>query len=209
MALKLQTIIISTRPGRAGPAIAQWFHEHAKAHGKFDAQLVDLAEMKLPLYDEPQHPMRRQYEHEHTKKWAATVNAADAFAFVMPEYNFSPPPSFVNAIDYLLWEWQYKPAMFVTYAGVSGGTRSAQAARLQVTTVKMMPNSGRRRHPELLCAAQGRQVRRQRAQPAGRRRVTQRASQMVRGARASARRNSKSQIVGVSLTRGRRLGSRR
>jgi len=139
MALKLQTIIISTRPGRAGPAIAQWFHEHAKAHGKFDAQLIDLAEMKLPLYDEPQHPMRRQYEHEHTKKWAATVNAADAFAFVMPEYNFSPPPSFVNAIDYLLWEWQYKPAMFVTYAGVSGGTRSAQAARLQVTTVKMMP----------------------------------------------------------------------
>ena len=139
MALKLQTIITSTRPGRAGPAIAQWFHEHAKAHGKFDAQLVDLAEMKLPLYDEPQHPMRRQYEHEHTKKWAATVNAADAFAFVMPEYNFSPPPSFVNAIDYLLWEWQYKPAMFVTYAGVSGGTRSAQAARLQITTVKMMP----------------------------------------------------------------------
>jgi NAD(P)H-dependent FMN reductase len=139
MALKLQTIIISTRPGRVGPLIAQWFHEHAKAHGKFEAQLVDLAEMKLPLYDEPQHPMRRHYEHEHTKKWAATVDAADAFAFVMPEYNFSPPPSFGNAIDYLLWEWQYKPAMFVTYAGVSGGTRSAQAARLQITTVKMMP----------------------------------------------------------------------
>ena len=75
MALKLQTIITSTRPGRAGPAVANWFHEGAKAHGKFDAQLVDLADFNLPLYDEPQHPMRRQYEHEHTRKWSASVNA--------------------------------------------------------------------------------------------------------------------------------------
>lgn len=139
MALKLQTIITSTRPGRAGPVIAQWFHEHAKAHGKFETQLVDLATMNLPLYDEPHHPMRRQYEHEHTKNWSATVDAADAFAFVMPEYNFTPPPSFVNALDFLFWEWQYKPVMFVSYAGVSGGTRSALNARLQVATLKMMP----------------------------------------------------------------------
>lgn len=139
MALKLQTIITSTRPGRAGPVIAQWFHEHAKAHGKFETQLVDLATMNLPLYDEPHHPMRRQYEHEHTKNWSATVDAADAFAFVMPEYNFTPPPSFVNALDFLFWEWHYKPVMFVSYAGVSGGTRSALNARLQVATLKMMP----------------------------------------------------------------------
>ena len=53
MALKLQTIITSTRPGRAGPAIARWFHEGATAHGKFDSQLVDLVDFNLPLYDEP------------------------------------------------------------------------------------------------------------------------------------------------------------
>ena len=61
MALKLHTVITSTRPGRNGPMIANWFHEHAKAHGKFDAQLVDLADFNLPLIDEPHHPMRRQY----------------------------------------------------------------------------------------------------------------------------------------------------
>jgi len=137
MALKLQTIITSTRPGRVGPAIAQWFHEGAKAHGKFDAQLVDLVSFNLPLYDEPQHPMRRQYEH--TKKWSASVNTADAFVFVMPEYNYSPPPSFVNAIDYLFSEWQYKPVAFVSYGGVSAGLRSAQPARTHVSTLKMMP----------------------------------------------------------------------
>jgi NAD(P)H-dependent FMN reductase len=139
MALKLHTIITSTRPGRHGPIIGDWFHEAAKAHGNFDAALVDLATFNLPLYDEPHHPMRRQYENAHTKAWSASVAAADAFVFVVPEYNYSPPPAFVNALDYLFWEWQYKPVAFVTYGGVSGGLRAAQAARLQVSTLKMMP----------------------------------------------------------------------
>ena len=139
MALKLQTIITSTRPGRAGPAIAQWFHEHAQTHGKFDTELVDLAAFNLPLYDEPQHPMRRQYANDHTKKWSASVNAGDAYVFVMPEYNYSPPPSFVNALDYLFWEWQYKPVAFVSYGGVSAGLRSAQVGRSHASTLKMMP----------------------------------------------------------------------
>ncbi|MEI9993666.1 MAG: NAD(P)H-dependent oxidoreductase [Rhizomicrobium sp.] len=139
MALKLHTVISSTRPGRVGPAIAQWFHEAAKAHGTFDAELVDIAAFGLPVYDEPHHPMRRQYEREHTKRWSASVNAADALVFVLPEYNYSAPPAFVNALDYLFWEWQYKPVAFVSYGGVSGGLRAAQTARLQVSTLKMMP----------------------------------------------------------------------
>jgi NAD(P)H-dependent FMN reductase len=139
MALKLQTIVTSTRPGRMGPLIADWFVGAARAHGNFDVELVDLAAANLPMYDEPHHPMRRQYENEHTKKWSASVSAADAFVFVLPEYNFSAPPAFANALDYLFWEWQYKPAAFVSYGGVSGGTRAAQAARLHVSTLKMMP----------------------------------------------------------------------
>jgi len=139
MSLKLQTIIASTRPGRQGPVIGQWFHEAAKAHGNFDASLVDLADFNLPVYDEPHHPMRRQYEHEHTKKWSASVNAADAYVFVIPEYNYMPPPAFSNALDYVFWEWQYKPVGFVSYGGVSGGLRAAQVARSHVSTLKMMP----------------------------------------------------------------------
>jgi NAD(P)H-dependent FMN reductase len=136
---KLHTVIASTRPGRVGPAIGKWFHEFATSHGQFDAELVDLADFNLPIYDEPHHPMRRQYEHEHTKKWSASVNAADAFVWILPEYNYTAPPSFVNAIDYLFWEWQYKPVGFVGYAGISGAQRSTQSARLQITTLKMMP----------------------------------------------------------------------
>jgi NAD(P)H-dependent FMN reductase len=139
MAPRLHTIIASTRPGRVGPAIARWFDEYAKAHGKFDAHLIDLADFNLPVYDEPHHPSRRQYTQEHTKKWSESVKAADAFVVVTPEYNYTLPPSLANAIDYLFWEWQYTPVAFVSYGGVSGGLRSAQTARLMASSLKMMP----------------------------------------------------------------------
>ena len=139
MPLKLQVIICSTRPGRVGPAVARWFHEFARQHGTFDAELIDLADFDLPLLDEPQHPRMQQYTHEHTKRWSASVDRADAYIFVTPEYNYSAPPALVNAVDYLYTEWTYKPCGFVSYGGVSGGLRSAQSAKPLVTTVKMMP----------------------------------------------------------------------
>ncbi|CDM25131.1 NADPH-dependent FMN reductase [Castellaniella defragrans 65Phen] len=45
----------------------------------------------------------------------------------------------MNALDFVYKEWNYKPCGFVSYGGVSGGLRAAQAAKLQVTTLKMMP----------------------------------------------------------------------
>lgn len=137
--MRLHTVISSTRPGRVGPVIGRWFHDFAIRHGGLEPKLIDLADFNLPLYDEPHHPMRRDYQHDHTRRWSASVNDADAVVFVLPEYNFSPPPSFVNAVDYLFWEWQYKPVGFVSYGGVSGGLRAAQAARLTMSTLKAMP----------------------------------------------------------------------
>lgn len=139
MSLKLHIIICSTRPGRVGPSVAHWFHDFARQHGGFDAELVDLADFNLPVYDEPAHPRMQQYQHEHTKRWSKSVAAADAYVFVTPEYNYSPPPSLVNALDYVYREWNYKPCGFVSYGGVSGGLRATQMERLHVTTLKMMP----------------------------------------------------------------------
>jgi NAD(P)H-dependent FMN reductase len=139
MAPRLHTIIASTRPGRVGPAPAKWFHEFARKHGSFDAHLIDLADFDLPLIDEPQHPSRREYTHAHTKKWSESVNAADAFVFVTPEYNYGPPPSLLNALDFLFWEWQYKAVGLAGYGGVSGGGRSTHAIKPTIATLKMMP----------------------------------------------------------------------
>jgi NAD(P)H-dependent FMN reductase len=137
--LKLQVIVVSTREGRKGPYVAGWFLERARAHGKFDVEKIDLAEIDLPLVDEPNHPRLRKYEHEHTRAWSATVDRADAYVFVTPEYNYSAPPSLINALDYLVHEWAYKPAGFVSYGGVSAGLRSVQMAKQTLTALKVMP----------------------------------------------------------------------
>ena len=135
----LQVIIVSTRQGRLGPAVADWFHRQAQAFDGFDVELVDLADVNLPLLDEPHHPRLANYQHEHTKRWSAIVSRADAFVFVTPEYNFSTPPSLVNALDYLLKEWAYKPAAFVSYGGISGGMRSVMMTKSILTTLRMVP----------------------------------------------------------------------
>tara|TARA_R110002072_G_scaffold118475_1_gene250138 strand:- start:4163 stop:4744 length:582 start_codon:yes stop_codon:yes gene_type:complete len=136
---RLQVIICSTRPGRVGPAVGRWFAEFAASHDGFDSELVDLADFKLPLYDEPNHPTQQKYQHAHTKAWSKSVASADAYVFVMPEYNYSPPPSLVNALDFVYKEWNYKPCGIVSYGGASGGLRAAQSVKLQITTLKMMP----------------------------------------------------------------------
>ena len=139
MALKLHIVIASTRPGRVGPSVARWFEGYAREHGKFETALIDLADFNLPIYDEPKHPATKQYQHDHTKAWSASVAAADAYAFVTPEYNFGPPPSLLNALNYVYAEWNYKPAGFVSYGGVSGGLRAVQLEKQTVTALRMMP----------------------------------------------------------------------
>jgi NAD(P)H-dependent FMN reductase len=135
----LTIIIGSTRPGRAGLPIAGWFADRARSHGGFDVHVADLAELDLPLLNEPNHPRMRQYIHRHTKNWSSVVDAADAFVIVTPEYNYGYPAALKNAIDYLHAEWADKPVGFVSYGGVSAGTRAVQQLKQVVTTLKMLP----------------------------------------------------------------------
>lgn len=139
MTPKLLIIIASTRPGRLGLPIGRWAADAAKRHGGFEVEVADLAEFDLPLLDEAAHPRTGKYSHEHTLAWSRAVESADAFLFVTPEYNYGPPPSLLNAISYLFWEWAYKPVGFVSYGGISAGLRAVQVLKQIVTTVRMMP----------------------------------------------------------------------
>lgn len=135
----LLVVIASTRPGRIGLPIGKWTAEIAAAHGGFDVKIADLAELDLPVFDEALPPRMGRYEHEHTRRWAALVDEADAFIFVSPEYNYMTPTALVNAMTYLLWEWAYKPVGFVTYGGISGGLRGLQHTRLLVSSLRGVP----------------------------------------------------------------------
>ena len=67
------------------------------------------------------------------------MEAADAFVFVMAEYNYGFTAPFKNAIDYLHEEWAHKPVGFVSYGGVAAGTRAVQMAKLVVGALRMVP----------------------------------------------------------------------
>ena len=111
MSLKLNVVICSARGrGASGPKVANWFARPAGAHGRFEVELVDLADFDLPVFDEPKHPRLGAVRARAHQAWAESVEAADAFVFVTPEYNYFAPPSLVNAVTYLAKEWAYKPA---------------------------------------------------------------------------------------------------
>lgn len=135
----LQIHLASTRPTRIGPAFAAWFTKIAEDHPAFDIEVVDLAEVGLPFMDEPNHPVLRQYQHQHTKDWSAIVDRADAFVFVTPEYNYGYNAVLKNALDFLSQEWADKAVSFVSYGGVSAGTRAVQQLKQVVTTLRMVP----------------------------------------------------------------------
>lgn len=133
---KLKVITSTVRPGRKGPVVAAWILDVARQYGHFDVELLDLAEIDLPLMNEPKHPALRQYEHEHTKKWSAVIDEADAFIFVTAEYNSNYPAPLRNALEYLVLEWGHKPAGVVSYGGISAGTRAATNLRADLAVFK-------------------------------------------------------------------------
>jgi NAD(P)H-dependent FMN reductase len=137
--MTLTTVVASTRPGRVGRSVADWFTSQAAECDRFASHLVDLRELDLPFYDEPHPPALRQYTKSHTRAWSRIVDASDAFVFVTPEYNGGFPAPLKNAWDYLVVEWQHKPAAFVSYGGVSAGTRAVQMAKQVVANLRMLP----------------------------------------------------------------------
>jgi NAD(P)H-dependent FMN reductase len=124
--LLLLVITASTRNGRFGPTVANWFVEQAGRHGGLEIDPVDLAEIGLPdtLTDEGEP------QPEPVVALRDRILAADAFVVVTPEYNHSFPAPLKTAIDWYLAEWQAKPVGFVSYGGLAGGLRAVEHLRL-------------------------------------------------------------------------------
>jgi NAD(P)H-dependent FMN reductase len=138
--VRLAVVTGSVRPGRKGAAVASWVVEVGQ---QIDApiELVDLADIGLPLLDEPvPAALSADYMHSHTRRWSELVAGYDGFVFVTPEYNHSMPGVLKNALDFLYHEWNTKAAGIVSY-GIDNGVRAAEhlrqvCAELQMATVR-------------------------------------------------------------------------
>lgn len=135
--VKIGIIVGSTRPGRFGTQPANWLNELAAKREDAEFELIDLAELDLPLLDEAAPPMMNQYSKDHTKQWSETVSGLDGFVFVTPEYNHSFPAALKNAIDFIFYEWNYKPVSFLSYGSAAGGARAVEHLRAIAAEMKM------------------------------------------------------------------------
>ena len=133
---RIGIILGSTRPNRNGEQVAIWVFDLASRRDDAEFELIDLREHPLPHLDEPLPPSLGQYQHEHTKQWAATIASFDGFVIVTPEYNHGTSGVLKNAIDYLYAEWNNKAVGFVSYGSV-GGARAVEHLRLVAGELQM------------------------------------------------------------------------
>jgi NAD(P)H-dependent FMN reductase len=134
---RFAVIVGSTRPGRSGRAVAEWVAGiAAQEHPAEEFEVVDLADVALPLLDEARPAIFGQYGQEHTARWAETIASYDGFIFVTPEYNHSIPAALKNALDFLYAEWNHKAAGVVSY-GLHGGVRAAEHLRLILAELRV------------------------------------------------------------------------
>ena len=128
----------STRQGRRGEVVINWLMDRLAMRTDAAFELVDLRDVSLPFFDSSVSPVRGQVASE-AEQWAAQVDRADGFIFVVPEYNHSYPAVLKNAIDHLYLQWVHKPAAIVSYGGFASGYRAAEQLRQVLVELKMVP----------------------------------------------------------------------
>ncbi|MEU0936248.1 NADPH-dependent FMN reductase [Embleya sp. NPDC005971] len=135
---RIAVVIGSTRPARICPDIATWIRDVAQETSPLHYELLDLAQVGLPLLDEPLKAALQQYAHEHTRAWSRTVSSYSGFVFVFPQYNWGYPAALKNALDFLYHEWHDKPATVATY-GTRGGNKGAAQLLTVLQGLHMRP----------------------------------------------------------------------
>lgn len=138
--MKLGIIIGATREGRQTPKQAKWVFKQAKQMDSVEPEIVDLKDYDLPMFDEPISP---RYNNDRkidpaVKPWLAKLDEFDAYVFVTPEYNHSIPGVLKNAIDYITWEIQRKPAAVISH-GSAGGARAQINLKVILSESKAVP----------------------------------------------------------------------
>lgn len=139
---RIAVVIGSTRPTRICPGIAAWSKRALAADSPLSYELLDLAEVDLPMLDEPLKAALNDYRNEHTKAWSASISSFDGFVFVVPQYNWGYPGVLKNALDYLYFEWRGKPTTSVTY-GTRGGGKAADQLHQVFNGLHMIPLADR------------------------------------------------------------------
>ncbi|HSX45381.1 MAG TPA: NAD(P)H-dependent oxidoreductase [Candidatus Saccharimonadia bacterium] len=138
--MKVAVIIGAIREGRKTPAQAKWVLKTLEAMDDVEAELVDLRDYPMPLFDEPVSPRYNPNRKvaPQAQKWLDKLAEFEAYVFVTPEYNHGVPGALKNAIDYVDWQLSRKPAAVVSH-GSAGGARAEVALKEILSESRMVP----------------------------------------------------------------------
>ena len=116
--------------------LANTLQEQLKELGK-ESKIINLVDLNLPMYDSFKE--ENDGIPEKINELIEEMKAADGYAFVSPEYNFSLPPVLVNAVawisrvgDDFREVFTLKVIQLATHSG-GGGSDVINAMRTQFT----------------------------------------------------------------------------
>jgi NAD(P)H-dependent FMN reductase len=137
---RIQVLIGSTRPNRFADKPAAWIMNRLAATEGVDAELVDLRDYPLPLYESTRSPAftKRDYPTDQIRAWGTKLDGADGYIVLVAEYNHAYTAALKNALDTVYPELNRKPIAFVGYGGV-GGARAVEQLRLVAVEFEMAP----------------------------------------------------------------------
>ncbi len=119
----------SYRSDRQGIRLADYCVRQLAARGA-DVELIDAQAVGLPMLDRMYKEYPEGEAPPELETLAGKIRSADAFVFVVGEYNWSVQAGLKNLTDHFLEEWFWRPAAIASYsAGRFGGVRAALAWR--------------------------------------------------------------------------------
>src|SRR5450631_1216592 len=114
----------SYRSERKGIRLAEFVLASLRARGE-SPELLDAKLIGLPMLDRMYKEYAKGEAPTAMDAVATKIRAADAFIFVVGEYNWGVQPGLKNLTDHFLEEWFWRPAAIVSYsAGRLSGARS-------------------------------------------------------------------------------------
>ncbi len=139
--MNVHIIVGSVRKNSQGSKVGAWIQEAVDSHDGVKAELLDLHNWDLPLYNEAMPPLALggKYESQIGTEWAAKIAEGDAYIFVTPEYNHGYSAAIKNAIDWIGTEWAGKPAAIVGYSMTpNGGVLGVEQLKPVLTQIKLI-----------------------------------------------------------------------
>ncbi len=120
--MNIKIISASIRLGRKSHRVALYFKNYLSENKIADAEIIDLAELNFPIFEERLRLMPNP--EPAVLAFAEQIKAAEGIIIVTPEYNGGYPASLKNVIDLLYAEWKRKPIAICTVSeGMFAGSQ--------------------------------------------------------------------------------------